>query len=68
MLQQTIDRGFVEELSAIEPNPLAEEYWFRDKETGEIYSLTPPDFPARGSWDKVDPFDRIPGTSTHKTM
>jgi len=30
------------------------ENWYRDKETGEIYSLVPPDFPDRGWWDRVD--------------
>ena len=28
--------------------------WYTDKETGEIYSLIPPDFPARGIWEKIN--------------
>jgi hypothetical protein len=58
-LQQAIDRGFAEEVEPIKPNPLGEEYWFRDKESGEIFSLTPPDFPARGKWCQIDILDRF---------
>jgi RHS repeat-associated protein len=66
MLQQTIDRGFVEELAPINPNPLGEQYWFRDKETGEIFTLTPPDFPSRGSWHQVNVFDQFSGPTQTK--
>jgi hypothetical protein len=66
MLQQTIDRGFVEEMTPINPNPLGEEYWFRDKETGEIFTLTPPDFPSRGSWNQVNVFDHFSGPTQNK--
>jgi hypothetical protein len=30
-----------------------EEHWYQDKETGEIYRYVPPEFPARGVWEKV---------------
>jgi hypothetical protein len=66
MLQQTIDRGFVEESAPINPNPLGEGYWFRDKETGEIFALTPPDVPSRGSWNQVNVFDHFSGPTQNK--
>ncbi|MGA9980019.1 MAG: hypothetical protein WBQ08_15475 [Candidatus Sulfotelmatobacter sp.] len=28
--------------------------WYRDKETGEIYSLVAPEEKSRGRWDKVE--------------
>ncbi len=31
-----------------------EEHWYQDKETGEIYRFVPPEFPARGIWEKIN--------------
>jgi hypothetical protein len=55
MLSEAISRGFVEQVAVMKPsrfNPL--EKWYREKETGEIYSLLEPDG-DRGWWAKVDP-------------
>lgn len=55
MLSEAIDRGFVEEINVIKSREVPRtENWYRDKETGEIYSLIPPEPPARGSWVAVD--------------
>ena len=55
MLASAISRGFVEQVSVMKPSQFAPDMaWYREKETGEIYSLTPPDPPARGWWDRVD--------------
>jgi hypothetical protein len=45
ILSETIERGFVEEVPVMiaRPVPSRAERWDRDKETGEIYSLTPPE-------------------------
>jgi hypothetical protein len=66
MLQQTIDRGFVEEITPHKSSQFSEEYWFRDRETGEIFALHPPDFPARGSWGQVNVFDLFPNPNHTK--
>ena len=55
MLHEAIDRGFVDQ---IPPAPIAgkiflDQEWYRDRETGEVYCLTPPDEKA-GSWTSVD--------------
>jgi hypothetical protein len=55
MLASAISRGFVEEVSVMKPSQFSPNMvWYRDKETGEIYSLTPPNPPARGWWERVD--------------
>ena len=55
MLGEAIDRGYVEEVAAMDKHPMRSvENWYREKETGDIYRLVPPDFPARGAWEKVD--------------
>ena len=55
MLAEAIDRGYVEEVPVMKKHPMVHVInWYRDKESGEIYSLVPPDFPARGRWEKVD--------------
>jgi hypothetical protein len=44
MLGEAISRGHVEELSTmLAKKPRADEKWYRDKETGVIYSLVEPD-------------------------
>lgn len=54
-LAESISRGFVEEVPVMKTNEVPRtENWYRDKETGEIYSLIPPEPPARGAWEPVD--------------
>jgi hypothetical protein len=49
MLREAIERGFVEEIpvSIIQRIPW-HETWYREKATGEIYSLSEPNPPACG--------------------
>ena len=55
MLAEAIERGLVEKVQVIRRRGVPRtESWFRDKEHGEIYSLIPPEPPARGSWERVD--------------
>lgn len=51
--------GWVEQIRVMKPHPMApDETWYRDKETGQIYSLHP--FDERpGLWMEVDPKDLI---------
>ena len=59
VLSEAISRGYVEQVHVMKPNRYApNEAWYRDKETGQIYSLHP--FDERpGSWMEVDPKDLI---------
>lgn len=66
MLHQTIDRGFVEEIDPIKTSKFQCEKWFREKETGIVYALSEPDFPARGSWSQVNMFDFFPKSAASK--
>ena len=52
-------RGWVEQIPVMKPNPWSpKETWYRDKETGQIYSFNP--FGERpGSWMEVDLNDLI---------
>jgi hypothetical protein len=60
MLSEAISRGYVEQIPVMKPHQYApEREWFRDKETGEIYSLDAPDERIRGWWAKVDAEDLI---------
>jgi hypothetical protein len=54
-----ISRGWVEQIPVMKPRPMApNETWYRDKETGQIYSLHP--FDERpGLWMEIDPKDLI---------
>lgn len=55
MLGEAIERGYVEEVPMRRVRKVRRtENWYRDKETGEIYSLIPPEPPARGAWEPVD--------------
>jgi hypothetical protein len=55
MLSEAIRRGFVEEIPVSRrSNMSSEEKWYRDKETEVVYSLVPPDPPAKGLWIRVD--------------
>jgi hypothetical protein len=60
MLSEAISRGYVEQVPVMTPSrfsPTRE--WFRDKETGEIYSLDAPEEKLRGWWERVDPADLV---------
>lgn len=58
MLSEAISRGYVEQIPVMKPHPwVPDEEWYRDKETGEIYSLVPPEEKNRGRWREVDPED-----------
>jgi len=58
MLSEAISRGFVEEVPVLKKHPMVRTVnWYRDKESGEIYYLVPPDpgdERSRGCWDRVD--------------
>lgn len=44
MLSEALARGYVEQVPVMKPHPYApRRTWYRDKETGQIYSLDPPD-------------------------
>jgi hypothetical protein len=59
-LSEAISRGYVERIPVMKPNRfLPKQEWYRDKETGEIYSLNAPEEKIRGSWRKVDMEDLI---------
>lgn len=58
MLAEAIQRGYVEKILVMKPHRwLPDEEWYRDKETGEIYSLAAPEEKNRGHWMKVDSED-----------
>ena len=59
MLSEAIARGYVEQVPVMKPHRYApDRTWYREKETGVIYSLDPPD-ERSGWWDEVDPKDLI---------
>ena len=54
-LSEAVAGGAVERIPVIKRNRFfPSEQWFRDKETGEIYSLIKPEERIRGRWVKVD--------------
>jgi hypothetical protein len=65
MLSEAISRGYVEQVPVLKPNRFSpRKTWYRDKETGQIYSLDPPD--ERGGWwaevdlkDLVEPGEKV---------
>ncbi len=58
MLAEAISGGRVEQVTVMKPHPEApNRSWYRDKKTGQIYSLDPPDH-LPGWWTEVDPGDR----------
>ena len=58
-LEEAMSRDWVEQVPVMKPNRFSPgEEWFRDKETGEIYRLVPPD-ERGGWWDKVDASELI---------
>lgn len=55
MLSDAVENGHVEKVRVIKRNRYFRgEQWFRDKETGEIYSLIEPEERIRGRWARVD--------------
>jgi hypothetical protein len=67
MLSEAISRGYVEQIPVMKRlNRFSlKREWYRDKETGEIYSLLGPDGKIRGSWDRVEPEELLePGELT----
>jgi len=59
MLSEAIARGYVEQLPVMKPHRYSPgRTWYREKETGIIYFLDPPD-ERPGWWDEVDPKDLI---------
>lgn len=59
MLSEAIARGHVEQVPVMKPHPYApRQAWYREKATGVIYSLYPPDERA-GWWAEIDPSDLI---------
>jgi hypothetical protein len=54
-LNDAIGRGYVEAIPVIKRWDVpVEEEWYRDKQTGEIFSLVAPDPPSDGRWERVD--------------
>jgi len=54
-LSQAMAEGQIEKVPVIKRRRyFPAEQWFRDKETGEIYSLITPQERIRGRWGKVD--------------
>jgi hypothetical protein len=59
-LSEAISRGYVEQVPVMKPHRFApNREWYRDKETGEIYSLVAPEEKSRGWRDKVEPQDIV---------
>jgi hypothetical protein len=55
-----MSRGYVERIPVMKPHRwVPDEEWYRDKKTGEIYSLVPPEEKNRGHCIKVDPEDLV---------
>ena len=56
LLDEMLKRGLVIEIPVEVPTcPLRghEEHWYKDHVTGEVYRYVPPEFPARGIWEKI---------------
>jgi oxalate decarboxylase/phosphoglucose isomerase-like protein (cupin superfamily) len=55
-LKEQIKIGSIFEIPATDPVSLLaghEEHWYKNNDTGEVYRYVPPEFPARGIWEKV---------------
>jgi hypothetical protein len=61
MLSEAIAGGYVERIQVMPHHHVwsYKEEWYRDKETGEIYSLTGPGERESGHWERVDLNDPI---------
>jgi hypothetical protein len=55
MLSEAIAKGYVEEIPVmiVRKVPYIEN-WYREKETGEIYVLSPFNPPACGAWHRIE--------------
>lgn len=54
MLSQATERGYVEEVPVAVKREVSQvERWYKDKETGDVYSLIPPEAAARGYWGPI---------------
>lgn len=54
-LARVTAEGLIQEITVTRPqHPLLEEHWYRHLATGDVYRYCPPEFPARGAWEKVD--------------
>jgi hypothetical protein len=64
MLSEAAAGGWVEEIPIPRAGPRCDERWFREKSTGEVYSLSPPDHENRsyGAWEPVDASRLFPST------
>lgn len=57
-VEQLVSAGQVEEVKAESDYGGGGIYggrWFKEKATGEIWRLVPPDFPFKGLWEPVKP-------------
>jgi len=53
-ITELIAAGQVEEIPVAQPeHPRLEEHWYRDVASGDVYRYCPPEYPARGTWEKV---------------
>jgi hypothetical protein len=53
-IKELLKEGSIEEIPVREPeHHLQEEHWYRDRFSDEVYRYIPPNFPARGSWEKI---------------
>jgi len=65
MLGEAIARGHIEEIPVIATmKPGFGEKWFREIETGAIYSLTEPDEKVGPTWRPIDLKDLMKGSET----
>ena len=64
MLRQAIERGYVEEVPVTLKREVSQvEHWYRDKETGDIYSLIPPNRLLEDAGDRLI----LTNTKSHRT-
>jgi hypothetical protein len=55
VISEAIMQSVIEEIPVLNKHPMiSAENWYRDLASREVYSLVPPDFPSRGSWEEVD--------------
>ena len=56
-IAEQVRNGHAEELDADPDYGSGEVYrgrWFKDRDTGEVWRLVPPDFPFKGIWEPVE--------------
>ena len=55
-LRQEINAGYAEEVAVQDDYGRGEIFggsWYRERDTGEVWRLVPPDPPFRGLWERV---------------